>query len=902
MNEGGGAVSRVTGALVGLAVGDALGLPVEFEPRSEREADPVCDMRPSFSWKLAPGTWSDDTALALCLAESICEKGFDPQDAGERFVSWMDRGLWSATGEAIGIGGATRRALERVRAGVPAVLSGGRGENDNGNGSLMRILPASIWLSSLPEPARLRAIAAYSAITHGHPRSMLGCYLHCLVAGRLLAGEAPGAAYAAAMDEARSRLAALPPTMRAEAPAYGRILDCSLASASAASVRGSGYVVHCLEAALWCLLNTSDYRSCVLAAVNLGEDSDTTAAVDGGLAGLVYGRASVPGEWVSVLARRSEIESLAGRFASLIASPRVNGPARVLGLAAVRAHNVKVILVSYPATDSPEALPLGAASVAAAIKQAWSGAPRGGADVAVLEAKLGEAPSALASRVLAERPGVVGLSVYSWSRDALRDAARLIRSSSPHPILFAGGPEVTADPASALRDLDLDFAVVGEGERATARAITAIAPSLEGGSGFEPDALRDIAGIALPGRAWKRAPAEDPATLPSPWLLGTIKPEDCCGDIVWELSRGCPFKCAYCYESKGEPGSRPFPMKRIEAELELFKKAGVSYAFILDPTFDSNPKRALEVLDLFRLKAPGMRWKFELRAELLDKALVRRFSELDCTLQIGLQSARPETLATVGRPGFDRRDFGRRIVMLGQAGVSFGLDLIYGLPGDGLRDFKESLDFALGLEPNHLDLFPLALLPGTELAERAAELGIEADDEPPYLVRRTRELTPEDLAQERRLAQSCDRFYSSGRAVGWFSAMLKSLRQRPSGLLGAFASWRDAERQGAKAGESQAVIESEQLLFLEESFKKAGLDAQWPAASDLVRLHGAWTRALAEGEETIFDLNYDPEEALGAAELGLAVFSREASVSPGRWRVAPDDEEGARIESCTFKK
>jgi ADP-ribosylglycohydrolase len=321
MNEDGGAVSRITGALVGLAAGDALGLPVEFEPRSQRESDPVRDMRASDSWRLGPGVWSDDTALTLCLAESICEKGFDPQDAGERFVSWMDGGLWSATGEAIGIGGATRRALERVRAGVPAALSGGRGENDNGNGSLMRILPASIWLSCLPEPARMRAVAAYSAITHGHPRSMLGCYLHCLVAARLLAGLAPKAAYAAAMDEAHSRLAAIPPTMRAEAPAYGRVLDGSLAEASASSVRGSGYVVHCLEAAVWCLLNTSDYRSCVLAAVNLGEDSDTTAAVAGGLAGLAYGRASVPEEWGSALARSSEIESLAGRFASLVASP-----------------------------------------------------------------------------------------------------------------------------------------------------------------------------------------------------------------------------------------------------------------------------------------------------------------------------------------------------------------------------------------------------------------------------------------------------------------------------------------------------------------------------------------------------------------------------------------------------
>jgi ADP-ribosylglycohydrolase len=322
MSEGIDAATRVSGAFIGLAAGDALGLPVEFEPRSARLADPVREMRAAASWKLQPGAWSDDTALALCLADSICEKGFDPEDAGARFVAWMDKGLWSATGEAFDVGGATRRALERVRAGLPATLAGGRGENDNGNGSLMRILPASIWLASLPEPARLRAVASYSSITHGHPRSVLGCYLHALVCARLLAGEEPRAAYESAMEEASSRIDYLPRSLRSEVSAYGRVLDCSLASASVDSVRGSGYVVHCLEAALWCLVNTLDFRSCVLAAVNLGEDADTTGAVAGGLAGLAYGRAAIPDEWSSVLAREADIETLAARLSALVSPPR----------------------------------------------------------------------------------------------------------------------------------------------------------------------------------------------------------------------------------------------------------------------------------------------------------------------------------------------------------------------------------------------------------------------------------------------------------------------------------------------------------------------------------------------------------------------------------------------------
>jgi radical SAM superfamily enzyme YgiQ (UPF0313 family) len=555
---------------------------------------------------------------------------------------------------------------------------------------------------------------------------------------------------------------------------------------------------------------------------------------------------------------------------------------------------VKLVLVSMPARESPEAISLGAASIAAAIRAAAASAPELASIRAVMvEARPGESPARLSSRIESERPDAVGFSVYSWNRRAFAEASRRLRSARSGLLLFAGGPEVGADPEAFIREADLDFAVAGEGESASVAALSAV-------FGGKKDALRDIAGIVLPGRAWRRAPPEEVGSLPSPWLLGTMDIESCGGDVAWELSRGCPFRCAYCYESKGTSGSRPFPMERIEAELDLFVKSGVRYIFVLDPTFDADPKRASLLLDLFRARAPGMRWKFEVRAELLDKALARRFAALDCGLQVGLQSIRPETLERVGRPGFDRKEFARKIAMLNQAGVSFGLDLIYGLPGDGLADFEEGLDFALGLGPNHLDLFPLALLPGTELAERAAELGIEAEREPPYLVRRTRELPPSDLAAAADLAKSADRFYTAGRAVGWFDAARKGLRIGSSALLRDFGSYLAARPERARgAGRSpdeQLSIEAEQLGFLEAAYGKSGLEKLWPALRDLVRLHGAWGRALAEGAQTVLDLSYDPEEVLGAAASGLAAFVRGASRASARWRVLPDEEEGARIE------
>ncbi len=565
------------------------------------------------------------------------------------------------------------------------------------------------------------------------------------------------------------------------------------------------------------------------------------------------------------------------------------------------------------ARESPEALPLGAACVAAAIEAASRRADAAtdpgivSLESVLIEAALGESPDDLASRIASSGAGIVGFSVYSWNRVVLAATATRLRGAVGGMLLFAGGPEATADPDGLVAEAALDFAVAGEGESAVVAALSAVI------GGGEAGALGDIPGVVLPRVPWPAerespargapvpcGPPEDPSTLPSPWLLGVLDPAAGGGTVVWELSRGCPFRCAYCYESKGQSGARCFPMKRIEAELELFVRSGVRYAFVLDPTFDADPERAALLLDLLRAKGRGIRWKFEVRAELLDRGLVRRFADLDCSLQVGLQSARRETLEAMGRPGFDRRDFSRKIAMLSQAGVTFGLDLIYGLPGDSLRNFEESLDFALGLEPNHLDVFPLALLPGTELMDRAAELGIEADARPPYLVRATRELPPEGLASAASLAAACDRFYSAGRAVGWFRAALAPLRTRASDFLRGYSAWL-ARRDAARAGEADSrldprAIEREQEAFLEEAYAADGATALLPALRDLVRLHGAWSRALAEGATSLLALSYDPEDLFGAPAAGLRAFVKAAEPRRATWRVIPDDAEGARIE------
>ena len=165
--------SRMKGGLWGSLVGDALGVPVEFEGRAARVADPVLGMRAYGTHRQPAGTWSDDGALLLCSVESLVEKGFDTSDMGRRFLDWRDHGLWTAHGDVFDIGNATSQALERVRRGVPAGEAGGQDEASNGNGSLMRILPVVFAEFGEATAVFSDKIHRASSVTHGHPRSQM---------------------------------------------------------------------------------------------------------------------------------------------------------------------------------------------------------------------------------------------------------------------------------------------------------------------------------------------------------------------------------------------------------------------------------------------------------------------------------------------------------------------------------------------------------------------------------------------------------------------------------------------------------------------------------------------------------------------------------------------------------
>ena len=300
-------------ALFGLSVGDALGVPVEFQPREQLKRDPVTGMRAYGSHHQPAGTWSDDSSMAFCLAEMLCGK-YNLGSLASRFVHWESDGHWGAHGQVFDIGIATSSAIDRLKRGTDPVRAGNTEESSNGNGSLMRILPLLFFIRDKDIHARFKTIRDVSSLTHAHMRSVIGCFIYLEFALELLDGRSKEQAYDRSRERAVDYLDGEEGYTEKERQVFDRILSGKLPGLKEEEVFSSGYVVHTLEASLWCVLGGRDYRETVLSAVNLGEDTDTTGAVAGGLAGLIYGWEQIPGEWMEALARKAEIGELADRL------------------------------------------------------------------------------------------------------------------------------------------------------------------------------------------------------------------------------------------------------------------------------------------------------------------------------------------------------------------------------------------------------------------------------------------------------------------------------------------------------------------------------------------------------------------------------------------------------------
>jgi ADP-ribosyl-[dinitrogen reductase] hydrolase len=306
-------------ALLGVAVGDALGVPFEFKSQGQMHFSPATDMIGYGTHNQPPGTWSDDTSLTLCLADALCE-GFDLATMARYFILWRREAFWTAHFQLFDIGITTREAISRLdglllagkKEELPFLKYGGD-ERDNGNGSLMRILPLLFYIENQPITQQFETVWQVSALTHRHIRAAMACMIYLKLAEHLLHGKEKIAAYLATQTEILALWQEI--NFAAEEQAlFQRVIQNDIRTVDVMSLRSGGYVMESIETALYCFLQKEDYASTCLAAVNFGHDTDTTAAIAGGLAGLYYTTEGIPPAWLMLLAREKDITKLAERL------------------------------------------------------------------------------------------------------------------------------------------------------------------------------------------------------------------------------------------------------------------------------------------------------------------------------------------------------------------------------------------------------------------------------------------------------------------------------------------------------------------------------------------------------------------------------------------------------------
>lgn len=300
--------------IMGVVIGDALGCPVQFRNREEVQKDPVTTMIGHGTYDMPVGTWTDDSSMTLALLGSIRDKGgIDLQDIMNRFVRWIRNGEYTPFGEAFDVGNGTMAAIVRYMKCDDLQSCGGTTTQDNGNGSLMRILPACIYAyeNKLEDKEAISMIHQVAGLTHNHIRGQIACGLYYFCIKSLL-------------DEEGSLMERLQKGLddgfgfyeeflqdTSELSHYNRLRDLKkFSEVPEPKIKSSGYVVDTIEAAIWSLITTDSFEKCELTAVNLGDDSDTVGAIAGGLAGLFYGYKAIPNDWLEVIQKRQWIESL----------------------------------------------------------------------------------------------------------------------------------------------------------------------------------------------------------------------------------------------------------------------------------------------------------------------------------------------------------------------------------------------------------------------------------------------------------------------------------------------------------------------------------------------------------------------------------------------------------------
>ena len=308
-------LSQLRAGVIGHAIGDALGVPVEFATRSQLTLDPVTNMRSGGTYNMPAGTWSDDTSMELCLMQSVIDEGaYNYDDIMKNFVLWCQKDRFVAGEYCFDIGNTCANSISRYMSGISPLKCGSNTERGNGNGSLMRILPVAFVCSAknINGLERYRAVKDISSLTHAHEISVLGCYAYINFICALLDGENKHTAYDRMQQADYSMFSDKAQQL------YRRILKENIHAYTVDSISSSGYVLHTLEASLWAIMRYDSYAETVLAAVNLGSDTDTVGAITGSMAGVLYGFDAIPDEWIQTLQRHDYLLTMCDNFFAAI--------------------------------------------------------------------------------------------------------------------------------------------------------------------------------------------------------------------------------------------------------------------------------------------------------------------------------------------------------------------------------------------------------------------------------------------------------------------------------------------------------------------------------------------------------------------------------------------------------
>lgn len=306
--------------MYGFIVGDALGVPVEFSTREERKEDEVRELRAYGTYHQPFGAWSDDSSLMLCLIDAI-NKGFTIEKLKNNFIDFYLKGNFTPYGKLFDNGLSTQNAIKKMINEIEPTKCGGVSEMDNGNGSLMRVLPIAYISNCLTDTELIKLVENVSSMTHAHARSKFACLFYIKMASYLISGMERENAYECTINFINENCSG---EYACEFENYMAVLSKKIIRYKVDQIKSTGYVVDTLEAVLWLFFNTNSYKEAVLKAVNLGGDTDTIAALVGGIAGIYYGFEEIPDNWIQSLYRKHDIMCMLNEFYKKIKQEKNN--------------------------------------------------------------------------------------------------------------------------------------------------------------------------------------------------------------------------------------------------------------------------------------------------------------------------------------------------------------------------------------------------------------------------------------------------------------------------------------------------------------------------------------------------------------------------------------------------